>query len=72
MSFTTVADAVAAAKSVAWKCRRERAQLGGLLYECFDQKVECLLIQPTLSSITGGGLASGKAQAQRQAPTERY
>jgi lysyl-tRNA synthetase class 2 len=47
MSFTSTEDAVAAAKSVGVKMPDGKApSWGGLLYECFDQRVEEKLIQP--------------------------
>jgi len=48
MSFTSTEDAVAAAKSVGVEMPEgKEPSWGGLLYECFDQKVEEKLIQPT-------------------------
>ena len=48
MSFDTTEEAVAAAKSVGVEMPEGKEPTwGDLLYECFDQKVESLLIQPT-------------------------
>ena len=47
MSFESVGDAVAAAAGVGVKMPDgKEPSWGGLLYECFDQRVEDLLIQP--------------------------
>lgn len=48
MSFDTVDEAVAAAKSIGVEMAEgKEATWGDLLYECFDQKVEEKLVQPT-------------------------
>ena len=47
MSITDDADAVAAAKSVGVDMDGVEPTWGHALYECFDQKIECQLIQPT-------------------------
>ena len=48
MSFTSTEEAVAAAASVGVEMPEGKEPTwGDLLYECFDQKVESLLIQPT-------------------------
>lgn len=48
MSFTSVEDAVAAAKSIGVEMPEGKEPTwGDLLYECFDQKVEEKIIQPT-------------------------
>lgn len=47
MSFTSVEDAVSAAASIGVKMPDGKEPTwGGLLYECFDQKVEEKLVQP--------------------------
>jgi lysyl-tRNA synthetase class 2 len=47
LSFTSDGDAVAAAKAIGVKMPEGKAPTwGGLLYECFDQRVEDKLIQP--------------------------
>ena len=48
MSFTSTEDAIKAAKSIGVEMPDgKEPSWGGLLYECFDQKVEEKLIQPT-------------------------
>ncbi len=47
MSFTSAEDAVAAAKSIGVELEGKELTWGNMLYECFDQKVEDKLIQPT-------------------------
>ena len=48
ISMTTVEEAIKAAAGIGVKMPEgKEASWGGLLYECFDQKVEDLLIQPT-------------------------
>ena len=47
-AFTSTEDAVRAAESIGVKMPEgKEPSWGGLLYECFDQKVEEKLIQPT-------------------------
>ena len=46
MSFTTTEAAVAAAKGIGVTLPKEQSW-GSILYECFDQKVEAHLVQPT-------------------------
>ena len=46
MAMTTDAEAVEAAKSIGVTLPKEQTW-GGILYECFDQRVEAKLVQPT-------------------------
>jgi len=46
MAFSTVEDAVAAAKGIGVTLPKELSW-GSILYECFDQRVESKLVQPT-------------------------
>ena len=74
MSFSNVSEAVAAAAGIGVKMPEgKEASWGGLLYECFDQRVEEKLIQPvfiTEHPVEISPLAKRKASDPRF--TERF
>jgi len=74
MSFSSVSDAVAAAAEIGVKMPEGKEDSwGGLLYECFDQRVEDKLVQPvfiTEHPVEISPLAKRKASDHRL--TERF